>query len=408
MESIKQIAFEEDNYGLLLGLVLLTIPLPYAYSSIALIVLLALSLIHAMYKPKALRTGYLIPVALFALMLLSILWSVDVPKSLRGLERQLPFLLIPMAFWMMPEITKRQFSRVLSLFSYGLALFGIWMMLRSVYRGMIGQGNWVFSYHYLVDIFDLNAIYISVMTALSVLFMLFYKKKTLWNVFTIIALALFLVLLSSKNNIAITTICVVIGLFISNVKSVKKWWGLLLLIFGLAAIVFYGPLNKRWNVETESNITEAWTAEVFSDVYPWTGTSLRVFQARVFYELFQEDGVWFMGYGINAVQEKISDKQNDYHLYCGYNTYNFHNQYIQTFAELGVFGFILLLGLFYILIRLYLMHKEPFVLFMILVMGFVLLTETYIWRQRGMFHFLILFGMLVSWLPLHKNKKDKV
>ena len=281
-------------------------------------------------------------------------------------------------------------------------------MLRSLYRSWIGQGNWVFTYHYLVDIFDLNAIYISVMTALSLLFVLFYKRKSLWNIITLLILSLFLVLLSSKNNIAITSICVIIGLLISNVKSIKKWWGLALFVFGIAAVLFYGPLNKRWNVETESNIEEAWTADAFSDVYPWTGTTIRVFQARVFYELFQEDGVWLTGYGINAVQDKISEKQNDYHLYCGYNIYNFHNQYIQTFAELGVLGFILLLGLFYILIRIYWRHKEPYVLFMILVMGFVFLTETYIWRQRGMFHFLLLFGMLVSWLPIHKSHSKQV
>lgn len=408
MHRIKNIACAENTYGYLLGLVLMTIPLPYAYSSIALILLLATSLIHALYKPKVFHWGYAVPVAFFLLMLVSLIWSVDVHKSVRGLERQLPFLLIPLAFWMMPRMTKKQFSKALSLFAYWMAFFGVFMMLRSLFRSYSGKGSWVYSYHYLVDLFDLNAIYISVMTSLSLLFLLFYKRKNFWNLLTLFFLSLFLVMLSSKNVLLITTFCVVIGIFISNTKSIKKWWGLTVVLLGIGVVLFYGPLKKRWDAEIGSDITAALTAQKYSDVYPWTGTSFRLFQARISYEMLKEEGAWLTGFGINAVQDKIAEKQNEYLLYCGYNTYNFHNQYVQSFAELGIFGFLLVLGLLWVLFQLYLKNKEPFALFVFLVMAFVFLTETYIWRQRGMFHFLLLYGLLVSLLPLPKKALDSV
>ncbi len=407
MNRIKSIAFAESTYAYLLALVLMSIPFRYAYSSITLIILLAVSLIHALYRPKVLRFGYIIPAALFLLMVLSISWSVDIHKSIRGLERQLPFLLIPLAFWMMPTIKKEQFNKALSLFAYWMALFGMVLIARAAFRYWEGSGTWAFTYHSLVDLFNLNAIYISVMTSLSLLYVLFYKQRNMTSILTLCALGLFLFLLASKNVIAITAVCIVLGFLLGKGRSIKRW-----LIVGVMGVVvgtslFIGPIKNRWKAEIGSDIHEALTCEGFTDVYIWTGTSFRVFQARVFFELMQEQQRWLTGFGINAVQEEIAKKQDDYFLYCGYNEYNFHNQYIQTFAELGIIGFFLLIALLWVLLRLYLKHRDPFLLFVFLIITFIFFTETYIWRQRGMFHFLIIFGMLVSMYPFRKKRTEE-
>lgn len=408
MNLIKQIAFSENTYVYLLGLALISIPFPYAYSSIALILLSTVSLVHALYKPKHFQWAYLVPMGLFFLMLLSLFWSIDLSKSLRGLERQLPFLLFPLVFWMMPKLNKDQVKKSLGIFAYWMAIFGCIMIFRAFLRYFGGKGIWVFSYHSLIDLFDLNAIYISVMTSLSLLFMLFCKPRNLVNVITMGLLSAFLLLLSSKNIILITALCIIIGLFTIKMKGLKRTIGFTLVLLGMVLALGYGPLKYRWNAEIRSDLKEVLTCNGFTDTYPWTGTSIRLFQARVFFELMQENRAWFTGLGINAVQEKIAEKQNEYELYCGYNVFNFHNQYIQTFAELGILGFLLILGLLYILWKIYSVHKDLFVLFVLIIMTFVFITETYIWRQRGMFHFLLIFGMLTSLYPLPKRIKNSL
>src|SRR5699024_9794916 len=102
------------------------------------------------------------------------------------------------------------------------------------------------------------------------------------------------------------------------------------------------PVGNRFANEFDADITEVFTSEKFSKIYPWTGTTIRLFQARIFFEMLEEDHFFLTGYGINASQQKIIEKQKHYNLYHGYFKYNFHNQYLQTFAELGSMGLLLL------------------------------------------------------------------
>lgn len=395
MRALVNIALSEKTYGYLLGALLLSIPLPFAFSSISLIAFFAVSLFSAFYHKKSMHLGYWIPMALFLCMILSLTWTEHWEKSIRGLERQLPFLLIPLAFWLMPKVTRSVLNFALFVFSVGLSFLGLGLMLKALISCINGAGTEVFFYHSLVSIFDLNAIYISVMVSLSLLFMIFYKRRTLWNVSISLVLLLFLVLLSSKNLIIITILSIIVGFLISRKFNFKRWSVLIFIGLTVFTLLFYSPLKSRWVTEFNTDIKDALTCEGFNENYPWTGASFRLFQARIFYESFNENKVWFTGFGINAAQARIAEKQNEYYLYCGYNTYNYHNQYVQTFAELGVFGFIVLLLLFVILFRSYLRHKELMILFFIIVMASAFFTETYIWRQRGMIHFLTLYCLFI-------------
>ena len=84
--------------------------------------------------------------------------------------------------------------------------------------------------------------------------------------------------------------------------------------------------------------------------------------------MLAEDGVFWTGYGLNASYPKIEAKGIKYHLYLGngvsevYQKMNFHNQYIQNFANLGVFGFLLIVIMLIINIKKLLNRKILFIL----------------------------------------------
>lgn len=336
-------------------------------------------------------------------MLLSLLWSVEVQKSLRGLERQLPFLIMPLAFWMMPKLSRTVFMKILWAFSAGLALMALVLIGYSASLYVQGRTFGVFQYHFLVSPLDLNAIYVSVMVSLSFLFMIFYGKRKLLNYGIIVVLGLFLWLLSSKNIILITSAALFFGVLLRGKYSSKQFMVLITAVAVVGALVLYSPVKRRWNNERHSDFKEALTAQSFGILYPWTGTSLRVFQGRMFYELLQENDTWLTGFGVNAAQDKLAEQQNRYNVYCGYNEYNFHNQYLQTFAELGIFGFLIVCGMLLLLFQNYRKQKELMALFLGLVLFSIFLTETYIWRQRGMIHFLVLFLLLFKIIPSQKT-----
>ncbi|MGB5668060.1 MAG: O-antigen ligase family protein, partial [Maribacter sp.] len=134
-------------------------------------------------------------------------------------------------------------------------------------------------------------------------------------------------------------------------------------------------------------------------VYDWTGTTLRLFQARIFTEMVREDNIFFTGYGINNSQSKIVAKQKEYNLWQGYYTYNFHNQYLQALAELGVFGLLFLFLLLGALLRQYIAGKDILFLSLFFIMFVVFITESYLWRQRGLYHFLVLYCLLFKSIP---------
>jgi len=392
MHRIRNLITSQKTYILLLSSLLIAILLQYGYSTGILIALLVVTLISLKYHKPEFHYAYLIPFGLYGVMVLSLCWSIDVKDSIRGLERQIGLVLIPLVFIFMPTITKETKNSVLYYFSLGMAAFTVFFILSALGLYLETGDTSVFTYHALVSSLDLNAIYVSVLTSLCLLFLLFKSKKTAITVLAIGLLSVFLLLLASKTVIVTTFFCMVLGLFHTFKK--KTIVVSLLVFVGLITmlIIFPNPVKKRFNREIEaSNTKEVLTCEKFGKVYDWTGTTIRLFQARIFYEMLDEDNAFITGYGINTSQEKIIEKQKEYDLWLGYYTYNFHNQYIQAFSEIGIIGFLFIVLFLVMLARQYTVNKDILFLSLFLIMLAVFVTESYLWRQRGLYHFLLLY-----------------
>jgi len=82
-------------------------------------------------------------------------------------------------------------------------------------------------------------------------------------------------------------------------------------------------------------------------------------------------------------------------LYPGYGNYNFHNQYIQVFAELGIIGLLfLLIILISNVCKAFLAKDFLHIAFAVLMIS-LFLTESFLWRQRGVGFFIILFALFM-------------
>lgn len=406
MKRSKAFLLSEKTYGWLIGALLVTLPLFHGFSTAAMIALLLVSLLSLMHHKAEWKWSYVVPLLLFALMLISYFWTEIPSKWSRGVERELALLLIPILFIAMPAVSKKVRATAFYAFAISLAVFAIIFVGLAAYAYSQTGDKTVFFYHSLVKPFDLNAIYISTMVSLSLLYVLFDRTKTKWNLLLIFILSGFLVLLSSKNLIITTGIAGLLGYLISRKLKAKR----LLLLGSLGLVLFaafyISPLRQRMSVELTSNVNEVLYCEDFTRIYPWTGSSIRLFQARIFFEMLEDDPILFTGYGINASQHKILEKHLQYNLYQGFHTYNFHNQYIQSFAELGVFGFLFIVLLLAVVINGYRNTKDLMFLFFFIVMLAVFFTESYLWRHRGLIHFLVLYCLLFKTLPLNNKTGD--
>lgn len=124
--------------------------------------------------------------------------------------------------------------------------------------------------------------------------------------------------------------------------------------------------------------------------------------------------MFLSGFGLNASYPKIEEKAKQYNLYLGkdgtdgYQTKNFHNQYVQNFAELGIFGFIILLLILIVNIKKAYNSKDFVHFAFAILMISLFLTESFLWRQRGVVFFTVMYCLLIRELQRIIPKQNKI
>ena len=125
--------------------------------------------------------------------------------------------------------------------------------------------------------------------------------------------------------------------------------------------------------------------------------------------MLQEESIFWTGFGLDASYSKIAEKGVHYNLFLGnetqegYQTKNFHNQYVQIFAELGIFGFLLLLTMLWLSIRNAIKSKNFIhIAFSALIIS-LFITESFLWRQRGVTFFILMYCIFNSNLKSEKT-----
>jgi O-antigen ligase len=423
-------------------LVLITIPLSFAINNIALGLFLLLALLTFKKANFKFQKNLILPIAVYFFMVLSLFWSIDNESTLSALSKEIPLLLIPLAFLFSKDFSAAQKQKLISFFSYSIVILVSYYLVRSIIRYFILDDIRVFFYHGENEVdFGLvpkllNAIHVSVFVAVA--FFHFFTKEIKTKADTIISIVLFgfLLLLSSKNMVLAVILLVLIYIFFFS-KTAHKMRLRNLIVFGLLiAIVFsIGRIKQRFQVEFQTNtdislnanviegipsgvhyvsIKEAWTNETFTPNDYFNGTAFRVYQLRIFTELIKENNVFLNGFGLNASYSKIKEKAIQYNLFMGYDgnsgyqIKNFHNQYVQVFAELGIFGFILLLTMLIINIKNAYKSKDFVHFAFAFLMISLFLTESFLWRQRGVVFFTMLYCLFNSRIILNNSKAEQI
>jgi O-antigen ligase len=281
----------------------------------------------------------------------------------------------------------------------------------------------VFFYHELVTE-PVNAIHVSVYVAMAFFYFFNSYSKNRFEVFITFLLFAFLILLSSKNILVVFSVLVVINYLTVVRKRVNRKIEItVILLIPVIAFLFFGKIKDRFDEEFQSNyshnssisqfenvfngsnaisVKEAWNNEQFTPNDYFSGLAFRVFQIRVFYELLAEEPIIWKGFGLNAAQIKIDEKVGNYNLFKGnedqdgYLNKNFHNQYIQVFAEIGFFGFLIMVTMLFFNTIKTIKNKDFIQIAFAVLMISLFLTESLLSRQRGIMFFVLLFCLFNS------------
>ena len=433
-QEIKQ-ENNKNRFIVPIVLVLLSIPLTYFVNSVFLGLMVLTTAVY--FKKENFRINYylLLPIAFYILMLLSTLWSIDLKSTLPALSKEISLLLIPICFLAFGALSEAQKRTILKYYSYGIFLFCIFYLIKATIRYFFTKDVGVFFYHELVTK-DVNAIHVSVYVAIAFFYFFTKPVKKNLDLFIIGVLLLLVFLLSSKNIIVIFIgLMIVYHLFYSKLSKQLRLKNLIVFVLLLCSLTFIGKIKDRFRQEYETimtdstvndviskgdgvvynvSIKQAWTNQKFQQNDYFPGTAFRVYQFRIFLEMLHDDPIFFTGYGLNASYPKIKEKGVKYNIFLGngveegYQTKNFHNQYIQNFAELGVFGFLILIIMLFVNLKKGIKNKDFIHISFAVLMISLFLTESFLWRQRGVVFFTMMFCLFNSETLILKkqNKKD--
>jgi O-antigen ligase len=419
---------QQNNLFWSFTLLLATIPLSLGINNVILAITSLIFISQVKNQKFQLTFTLALPILLFLLMLLSSIWSIDNEKTISALPKEITLFVIPLFFIGMKRFTKSQTDVIYKYYSLIIVLIVIYWLIRAFVRFVLINDSNVFFYHELVTE-DLNAIHVSVYVSIAYFYFLTIKEKSAIQWIFMFLLFGFIVLLSSKNILAI--LILLTGIYFLKYKLVfslrQKILGITLFIIVLS--LFSGKIIDRYLTEFNSNtsgtsqtieennklginvltIKEAWTNDKFTPNDYFTGTAFRVYQIRLFLEFFREEQIFWSGFGFDASFKKLEEKAIKYDVYRGdnlqkgYQSKNFHNQYIQNFVELGVFGFVILILMLVINLKNGIFNKDFLHITFAVLMISLFLTETFLWRQRGVVFFTLMY-CIMNTKSLNSNK----
>jgi O-antigen ligase len=400
-------------------LILITLPTIIAINNVSTAIFIFSVLFFNRTNKISFNVTLLFPIVLFIWMAISFFWSIDKAATLPGIFKEIFLLLIPAAFLIMRPFNKSQVYKLIKHYSYAMVFYASFFLLRALIRYMISGDQRAFFYHGEYD--DdfglvpklLNAIHVSVYMAVAFFYFLNKEIKNKIDIICASILFGFIFLLSSKNIIIVFVFLIGLHFFYFSKSSNKmRLRNLTILILILVAIFSFSKIKNRFLVEFQSNtktsvshsvyneadegvnyvsIYEAWNNEKFSHGDYFPGTAFRVYQFRMFLEIFSEEPLFWKGLGLNASQTKLIEKEKKYELYPGYGLFNFHNQYVQNFAELGCIGFVLLVIILFLNLKFALKHKNFIHISFAVLMISLFLTESFLWRQKGVLFFISIY-----------------
>jgi len=380
------------------------------------IILIALSVIALAIKRelKLCVTKVHLFFVLFYLAYVFGVFFTEVPKeAAHVLESKMSFVIFPLLFLFIPK-RKVDFTPSIWLFSGALVILFVWGILSSIQCFRISGSSSCFISTPFSPIH--HPTYAAIYYLIGFFMILKARKARLrgFNTRTVLFLLIifvagYLLCMSLSALLFLFGLIVILG-FVWFKRRLGTWKSIGIVVLMSIGLIFAVELSKdtisdvEYTYNSVKNYLESPKEFVKKADRYLVGNEERLVLWTISAEAIAEQP---FGYGTGNIDVVIGDKLRSYRLNSmAEKNFNPHNQYLQTFIELGILGAAVLIGLFVVILQFAVKHRNTTLL--ILTASFVLnaLFESMFQRQSGIVFFtLMVFFMILE--SLNQNQSGE-
>ena len=344
-----------------------------------------------------------IPIAfvlLYLLHLLSIFYTENSPEGWNDLRLKISFLLLPFFMTTVQFIYNEQRMFILNFFAVLMMLMALTDLTHAFLEYLVSGNQETFYYINLPYTLTNKVHYVAWYYSFAIFITIYHlissqSNRTFW--FLGLLILLFSLILLSSRAFILAFIFVFILSFLKWFKTDKLsrlMWAKVSSIAALflLSLVFIPSINMRLN-DTVVELQKMFGYDIPKQTNP------RVFIWRYGADLIVKNPIF--GFGVGDAKEELNVAlescdamfwNGEHNVPIQNKNYNFHNQFMQTWAEVGIFGFLILL---FIMVHPFLL-KNSHPLFLIFVgLTFIgCLTESMFERQAGVVLFAFMYPLL--------------
>jgi O-antigen ligase len=359
--------------------------------------------LYAHIKKLGQQLYWVIAVTFFFWLAATWFWDSHEADFIKVIESYGAFLSLPIIFSIIPKLTWRDIASICYAFVGAILVVCLICLVKAYLEYQVTHNEFVFSYHYLSNHLDLNAIFLSNYSLASMTWLLYFNfihkgdKPFKLPGWLVILLCVFLfgmiILLSSKLGIVLAV--VVLLYFIMRIMRGKKLFaGLFVGLLLVTAVVFVARnltyLKFRWDTVQ---------LKMYSGrVDDQNGFAARLLMWQSACELIKERPV--LGHGIVHSKEGLIKKYTEKDFSLGVQQkYNAHNQYLETWMNAGIIGLLLWLALLFFPLRAAIREKKLLLLLMVLHYMLQSLVESTLTVQQEQIFFWFFIWLFYYHLP---------
>ena len=386
----------------------------------------------------------------YILYALSFFWSENQSFAIADLVLKIPILILPLIMLSHEPLSIKEINKLLLAFSLSVIVLNCYCFFDALFNYLNTRSINEFFYGSLTV--NMHTAYQATFTSFSIFILVYiYLNKEYshnWIFSFLIALQfLFLFLLSSRMQMLCLSVVTPIFLIFHYYLKQKIYLGFLYTI--LAFVVSYflvstpSVLNNRYK-QTVSHISSIgndsqnsdprkfiWKKAIDVIKYNWlfgvgvgdakdvlvssyskesskpitdhaVDSTVNILKANNKYLNTQVKKLTSDHTKLKKESENILIQQINKYRFFAKKKYNFHNQYLQTFATVGCFGLIILIYLLSHLFIVSIIKKDFIVSAFLFLIAMSFLTESMLERQAGVIFFTFFYLLLVMRFSLNK------
>lgn len=371
-------------------------------------------------------------ITLYVAYLAGLIYSVNIHQGMFELEKKMALFLMPLLLGTSPRMPLKDLHLVFKAFVFSCTLATLFCFVYAIYRnyqedytlsylynaifhdihvpnGYTYLNYWYFTYELFASAVKMHPVYLSMYIVFDSCLIVYLwwnkpeltKKKRLMVLVLLMYNFLVILLLSSRTQLFSYILLGTIFLLYQSYLSGKMLRSILFMLTMYAAglaIILFNPVLKERFIDSNKPKTH------FTDnKYGAGGLSLRMYKWRYAMETIKKSPLIGTGTGDAQDELQLTYKKHDFSIAYD-ERYNAHNQFLQTFLELGIVGlFLLCLGFF---TPLYLAVKRRRWLYVVFILVFLIscLTESMLEANKGIV-FYAFFNSLFAFYFMH-NEED--